>query len=154
MSATDPRVGRGRRLCAFAVDFIVTAVVAFIALWPLGLFENEQAYEPSQLVIRIVLLIAGSYLLVNGWYLHARGQTVGKRMLRICMIAHTDGRPLPLWKLLARTCSVLVLAAIPLVGVLVIVDILFIFPRQRRCLHDLLVGSTVARIPQVGQQSS
>jgi uncharacterized RDD family membrane protein YckC len=153
MSTNDPRAGRGRRLCAFAVDFVVTAVVAFIAIWPLGLFENEQAYEPSQLVIRIVLLIAGSYLLVNGWLLYRRGQTVGKRLLRIRMIAHADGRPLPFWRLLARTYSVMALAAIPLIGVLVIVDILFIFTRQRRCLHDILVGSTVTRITDGEPQS-
>ncbi|MCZ6709310.1 MAG: RDD family protein, partial [Gammaproteobacteria bacterium] len=93
MSSTDSRAGRVRRLCAFTVDFVITAAVAFVAMWPLGTFENEQAYEPSQLVIRIVLLIAGSYLLVNGWLLHRRGQTVGKRLLRIRMLSNADGRP-------------------------------------------------------------
>lgn len=143
MSAVQTLAGRGRRLGAAIIDFGVVSAVAFIAMWPLGTFEHQQAYEPSQFVIRLVTLLVGSYLLVNGRLLHTRGQTVGKRLLGLRIVAYPDGGRLPLWKLLLRAFSVLAVAAIPFVGLLAIIDTLFIFNKQRRCLHDYLAGSKV-----------
>jgi uncharacterized RDD family membrane protein YckC len=145
MSAVDIQAGRVRRLLAFLIDFVLTACVAFIVMWPLGTFEEHHAYEMNQVLIRVFLLVAGSYMLVHGWWLHTRGQTVGKRALGIRLVANADGVSMPGWKLLVRTLVVLVALAIPFVGLLVIVDLLFIFTSQRRCLHDYLVGSAVVK---------
>jgi uncharacterized RDD family membrane protein YckC len=146
MNPTDKRAGRGLRLWAAILDFMIVALVAFVAIWPLGIFENEQAYEPVQLVGRLLTLLVCSYLLVNGWLLLKRGQTLGKRLLGLRIVAYADNKQMSLWLLLIRAFSVLAVLAIPFVGLLVIVDVLFIFTAQRRCLHDYFVGSTVHKI--------
>ena len=132
----------------------MVAIVAFCIMWPLGIFEHQQAYEPVQFVLRLFALIFLCYLLVNGWLMHKHGQTLGKRILGLRVVGNTDGQLLPLWKLLIRyftvlgllAISALVPGAIVLLLVLAVIDLLFMFTSKRRCLHDLLVGSTVTRI--------
>lgn len=152
----DSRAGRIRRLLALAIDFVVIAVIAFAAMWPLGIFEHEQAYERGQFVFRLFALILGTYALVNGWLLHKRGQTVGKRLLRIRAVRDSDGGPLALWVQLARIFWIFALTTLPALywsprsalmffGVVLAIDGLFIFTRQRRCLHDFMVGSQVEK---------
>ncbi|MFT5578565.1 MAG: putative RDD family membrane protein YckC [Paraglaciecola psychrophila] len=140
-------VGRGRRLSAGVCDILAVTGLGFLAIWPLGLFEQENAYEPSQLALRLILLLVTSYLVLNVWLLAKHGQTLGKRLLGIRIAANTDGQKPVLWRLLARAVSVFVITAIPLWGLLLlIVDSLFIFGPQRRCLHDFLLGTSVQRV--------
>jgi hypothetical protein len=57
MNQIDNSAGRVRRLFAAGIDFAVVAIVAFCAMWPLGIFEHQEAYVPAQFVIRIFFLI-------------------------------------------------------------------------------------------------
>jgi len=146
MNSTDVRAGRGRRLGAAIIDFIVTGSVALAAIWPLGIFEHQEAYEFVQFITRLFALLCGSYLLVNGWLLYRNAQTVGKRLLGIRIVRHSNDQLLPFWLLLIRAFAVLAVMAIPYVMLLALVDVLFIFTPKRRCLHDYLVGSTVQNV--------
>jgi uncharacterized RDD family membrane protein YckC len=144
--AGNELAGRGRRLVAALLDLAIVGLVAFIIMWPLGLFEHEQAYERTQLLIRLFLLLGGSYVLVNGWWLHKRGQTVGKRIMGLQIVNFDNGRLLPFWRLLLRALVPLAMLTQPLLMLLAVIDVLFIFGAQRRCLHDRLVGSKVQRV--------
>ena len=157
MSGSDQLAGRFRRLVAAGIDFVLTAIVAFALMWPLGLFETEQAYERVQFVSRLFALMLGTYVLLHGWLLRRHGQTLGKRLLRIRVVHNGDSRRMTLGALVVRVFWVLVLTALlalflpPMVtlailGIVLVVDALFIFSRQRRCLHDYLVGSQVERV--------
>lgn len=151
------QAGRPRRLFAALFDFTLTALVAFALMWPLGVFENEQAYERVQFVARLFALALGSYVLINGWLLHRDGQTIGKKLFRIQAVENAGEQILPLWKSLLRIFGIFAVAAIlalkapPMAALmflaaLIVVDGLFIFSGRRRCLHDYLVGSKVQRL--------
>ena len=154
MNQIDNSAGRVRRLFAAGIDFAVVAIVAFCVMWPLGIFEHQEAYVPTQFVMRLFLLIFCTYVVVNGWLMHKHGQTLGKRTLGLRVMGNTDGQLLPLWKQLVRyftilgllAISALVPGAIVLLLVLAVIDLLFMFAPKRRCLHDYLVGSAVTRI--------
>lgn len=154
---TFVQAGRPRRLFAAMVDFTLTALVAFALMWPLGVFENEQAYERVQFVARLFTLAFGTYLLLNGRLLHKSGQTIGKKLFRIHAVKNAGEQILPLWKSLLRIFGIFALAAIVALKVppmaalmflaaLIVVDGLFIFTGKRRCLHDYLVASKVQRL--------
>ena len=146
MNSTDTRAGRGRRLGAAVIDFSVTGTVAFVLIWPTGIFENQEAYVASHFVMRMMVLLCGTYVLVNGWLLYKNGQTVGKRLLGIRIVQQSDNQLLPYWSLLLRGFVVLAALSTPWIFLLAFVDFLFIFTPSRRCLHDILVGSIVQRI--------
>jgi uncharacterized RDD family membrane protein YckC len=155
MNQVDNSAGRVRRLFAAGIDFVIVAIVAFCAMLPLGIFEHQEAYVPTQFVMRLFLLVFCSYLVVNGWLMHKYGQTLGKRLLGLRVVGNTDAQLLPLWKLLIRYFTLLGLLAISalvipgailLLLALAIIDLLFMFAPKRRCLHDYLAGSTVIKV--------
>ncbi|MNN94322.1 RDD family protein [compost metagenome] len=89
-----------------------------------------------------------AFLLVNGHFLKNYGQTLGKRLLKIAIV-DLDGKVPELGNLLLKRYLLWwLLAYIPVVGVLVVlVDYLFIFRADRRCLHDLAAGTRVVQQP-------
>jgi uncharacterized RDD family membrane protein YckC len=100
-------------------------------------------------------LVAGALVLgvmVVNWYLLVkRGQTIGK------IVAHTrvvlvDGSRAPFTRVVAlRAWPILILQYVPILArsigpLLSLVDVLFIFRKDRRCLHDLVAGTKVVAI--------
>ncbi len=95
-----------------------------------------------------VLLLAMN--VVNWTLLVRRGQTLGKIVAgtRVVML---DGTRAPFAKVVALRVWVFYFPSyIPglnrLVGMLGLVDVLFIFRADRRCLHDQLAGTKVVRV--------
>lgn len=85
------------------------------------------------------------FIVVQGWPLHHGGQTWGKKALSIRIIDLAGNKP-PLLRLIAlRYLPMQLIALIPAVGTLVtgLVNPLFIFRQDRRCLHDLIAGTRV-----------
>ena len=62
-------------------------------------------------------------------------------------IVTLDGRlPSMVDLVFKREASFTFIAEIPVVGLyLLLIDILFIFSRQRRCIHDLIAGTRVIK---------
>lgn len=98
----------------------------------------------------IVAAVAWTILLVVQWWLLVkRGQTVGK-MVAGTRVVLMDGSPAGFASvLMRRTWPVWALeilgkmvSRIALIG---IIDDLFVFRRDRRCLHDLIAGTKVVR---------
>jgi len=79
------------------------------------------------------------YLLVQ------KGQTIGKRMVGIRIVDYNDGTFLGAGRILGmRGVLPGIIAGIPYVGWLfALVDVLFIFGEERRCIHDHMAGSKV-----------
>jgi uncharacterized RDD family membrane protein YckC len=88
-----------------------------------------------------VLLVIQVYLLVT------RGQTIGKKLLGIKIVAYdTEAHPGFVKIILLRGFVNGVISAIPVVGGLyALVDACFIFREDRRCLHDHLAGTKVVK---------
>jgi len=144
---------RGTRLGANLLDGLISGLPAIALIWGLlaflgyGLFDADAA-EPSEWLLSLlsVIIAGGLYLAINGHLLARYGQSVGKRVCGLRIIRQ-DGGPLTLWDaFVKRYLSILLLGQIPIAGNLVsLVDALFIFRADRRCLHDLLAGTLVVK---------
>jgi uncharacterized RDD family membrane protein YckC len=98
-------------------------------------------------VVAGVLLLAVS--IVNWTLLARRGQTIGKIVAgtRVVML---DGSRAPFTKVVVlRMWVFLVLSYVPgvnrLAGIVALIDALYIYRADRRCLHDQLAGTKVVR---------
>lgn len=150
---------RGKRLGAFLLDIAVNLVAAapgmvwmikeFIALENSGralpaepdlAFFTEHVAGPL-LTMLVPLLVV---LVIQMWLLCARGQTLGKKWLRIRIVL-LDGSPAGfVHAVLLRSMVMQLIAAIPLIGgAVTLVDPLLIFREDHRCLHDLIAGTAV-----------
>jgi uncharacterized RDD family membrane protein YckC len=145
--------GLVRRVLATVVDFVVVPVVSFGLLLVTGLMEGPEAYVDGQPVIRGLVLGAGGYLLLNGWLLAARGQTLGKALTGLVIVS-ADGDAAPLWRLVcirgpffALLYLPMLYAVVGLLALLPLIDQAFVLRRDRRALHDLAAGTRVVRRP-------
>jgi uncharacterized RDD family membrane protein YckC len=146
---TEVPVTRLRRLAATFIDLLALAVLSIFALLVTGLFEEADAYtSTTQFFTRLGVLLAASYLLLHGAWLFKYGQTLGKRLLKIRIVALGSELP-PSWiRLLLRAFLLPGLSLLPYGFVLMVVDPLPIFGKSRRCLHDHIAASEV-RVQQV-----
>ena len=126
--------GRGTRFVAKVIDiaaliFLVVLVVFFLAL------------SDTLLVIAMLVLLA--YPIVQVVLLMQYGQTIGKRLVGIRIVMASTGENggfVP--NVLLRAWLNFIISIIPLYG---LVDVLFIFREDRRCIHDLIAGTRVVR---------
>jgi uncharacterized RDD family membrane protein YckC len=146
-SSTEPVLApRLIRLLASMIDGMIYMFLAMPVAYQLGYFDNPFR-EPSWTdAVTSVLLGVCAVVLVNGYLLATRGQSVGKLMLGI-QIVGMDGKLLPLAKIVfVRFLPIQALSQIPvpgLQGLAALVDALMIFRPDRRCLHDHLAGTRV-----------
>ena len=139
-----------RRVIATGIDFIIVPVVSFIIMIISGAMETAEAYANNQPWIRGIALGITAYLLLNGWLLFRRGQTVGKWITRIRLVGYGTGETPPIWRLVcirALFFPMLYLPILyPIVGlfaILPIFDLAHALRADRRCLHDLVSGTRV-----------
>jgi uncharacterized RDD family membrane protein YckC len=88
-------------------------------------------------------------LVLYQWYLLATtGQTLGKRWLGI-KVVKMDGAPVDFVSgVFLRNWVPGMIGFVPTVGpIFGLVDILFIFGNERRCLHDMIAGTKVVIAP-------
>ena len=142
--------GRGRRLGGYMIDtiiaFSVLVPIAYFNPGPLGVTmldivgtgSSEMSVEGS-IWFLIIFMAINSYLLLT------KGQTLGKWMLGIRIVdAESNGAATAVKLLGLRYVLVMLVAVIPLIGGLLgVVDFLFIFREDRRCVHDLIAGTKV-----------
>ena len=138
---------RGTRLLAVLLDGLVfTPVMVF--LW-IGAFMNASASrgagEPSALAgilagLGGLLLLA--MLVFQIYLLSAKGQTLGKRWMKIRIVKMDGSNPGFVGAVLMRAFVNGLLGMLPFYG---LVDILFIFNDDQRCLHDKIAGTRVVQ---------
>ncbi|MES3025669.1 MAG: RDD family protein [Pseudomonadota bacterium] len=138
--------GRGSRLGAALIDGVISMIYAIPLFMVFGGMESMRRGENlpfMSLAIFSVLSIA-AYTLVHGYFLKANGQTVGKKIVGI-RIANLEGNNPGLPHiLLKRLVPVALLSVIPGIGPFIaLIDALFIFRSDKRCLHDLIAGTQV-----------
>jgi len=132
---------------------IIDSLIAFIFILPVLFYTGLGSRILAKGVItlpEIVMLGVYSwlaYLLCNGYLLHTKGQTIGKNVFNIAIV-DLSGKGLGLPKLfLKRSMPVALLGYIPFIGGFVsTINILFIFKKNRRCIHDLIAGTQVISV--------
>ena len=140
--------GRGVRLVASIVDGLIGAAVAWAvfmipAMRPLMTGEaGFWSFKPASLALGIVL-----FLLIQGWPLVTRGQTLGKMLFKLRIVRPDGSMPEP-WRLLGLRYGIGVLmninAGISMIYALV--DSLLIFRGSRKCLHDTIADTKVIKL--------
>lgn len=141
---------RWSRLGAALIDLVI-GIGAYLAATPLvvamlGLLSRNQLANGLWMMAGSQALGFLLFVLLHGWWLLRRGQTIGKRIVGL-RILRPDGQPASGWRLLGlRYGSGFLMMLVPLVGPLyALVDVLLIFGPQRRCLHDSIAGTIVVQ---------
>lgn len=158
--------GRFRRLLATLIDMILVPALSLVLVAAAGVMEDAEDYQNVDLMILWIFLLAVvSYLILNGYTLWRRGQTLGKLALGIAIVPAADVgvsgeqagfKPAPLWKLICLRALFFPLLYLSLPALLIptmlyyailpLIDQVLIFGKQRRCLHDLVAGTAVVRV--------
>lgn len=154
---------RWSRFWAWFID----GLVACALMIPLFYFEPTRNLMFSNDVLGLVstyVFSAFLYLLCHGYLLHKYGQTIGKNVFEIAMFSTDSHQPLSLSKFFFMRWvpfSLIILPArlyeifptvelfklLSLLAILVAaVNILLIFGKQKRCLHDRFAGSLVVDV--------
>lgn len=137
--------GRANRFGARLIDGIVSLVVTGPLMYATGYFQR--AVDQTLGIAEVALWSVGGlvlFVVIHGYFLATRGQTVGKMAAGI-RIVDRDTRQIPsLGKILfARELPMGIVGLIPVIGgLLALVNVLFIFGAERRCVHDM-IGNTL-----------
>ena len=144
--------GRGRRLGAYLIDLIIAGIVLVIlAVLNIGISFEDVARDPmtQQMSTAGGIAYLVIFMVINGYLLVTKGQTLGKLALDIRIVdAASNGAATAVKILGLRYVLVMLVGAIPVIGGLLgIIDFLFIFREDRRCVHDLIAGTKVVSNP-------
>ena len=137
---------RGSRFLAALIDGLIGLAIAA----PFWLLSGMWDFIAAGATAPLTYILAGGvygfigFVLVHYYFLNKNGQTVGKKVLKI-RITGTDDQLRGAPQLLAkRYLPVTIVSIIPLIGsLLMLVNLLFIFRKDRRCVHDLIAGTKV-----------
>jgi len=141
------------RLAAILIDgsLLLPEVIGAIVL--AGRMAPERAQSPASPQTGTLVVVAACWLYflsVMAYQmvgLSRRGQTVGKRAMKIGIVKLDGSKPGFLHAVLLRALVNGLPGAIPVVGVLYpLIDFLFIFRADRRCVHDLIAGTRVVQV--------
>jgi uncharacterized RDD family membrane protein YckC len=137
---------RGHRLAAAIVD----ALIAIIVTLPMLLYVGLDKFEDPTLEVMAISFIYGIalVLVLHGYFLYTYGQTIGKRYMGI-RIENLDGTKAELSKIFfMRMLPIQLISIIPLVGQSIagFVNPLFIFGKEKRCLHDYIAKTKVCYV--------
>jgi uncharacterized RDD family membrane protein YckC len=139
---------RGARLGGAIIDMLIAIVIIWPMMYFLGYFDR--AMEGATTIGDEIELTASgfvSFLVIHGYLLATRGQTVGKLVAGTRIVSVADNKILPFHKvILLRYLPLWVVAYIPVIGPIVgLINPLFIFRDDRRCLHDHIAGTRVIK---------
>lgn len=133
------------RLAASLVDSLIMMVVTVPLMYFTGSFELMMRGEQPGIAISLLLAGVGlvAFALIHGKFLIERGQTLGKMALGI-KIVDMDGQIPTLTQYIKRYTVFFVPGQVPIIGQLfALVNVLFIFGKERRCIHDYAAGTRV-----------
>jgi uncharacterized RDD family membrane protein YckC len=150
VTTTDVELAdRGQRFGASILDAIIGLAFGIPIMLLLGTLDYIRRAQQLPLSVTIASVVLGfvGFVLLHGYYLKKGGQTIGKKIVGI-RIADLDNNIPPIGKILGlRYLPIQVAALIPIVGfVYPLVDVLFIFRQDRRCIHDLIAGTRVVKV--------
>lgn len=138
---------RGKRLGGALVDGIIAVIVILPIMYVAGVFDQIQEGQQMSIAQTVVFFFVGLavYLAINGVLLAKHGQTVGKKVAGTRIVSKETGKIIPLGKIVAlRILPFSLINQIPVVGsILGLVNVLFIFRQDKRCIHDLIAGTVV-----------
>lgn len=134
---------RWKRLGAYLLD----AVAFFAVMFPAILVDSFGRGEGNRFSTAVGLLMLGglvALLVIDLILLHRHGQTLGKRLCGI-RIVRSNGQRTGLGRLFGVR-YLLAQGVLGIVPFFSLIDVLFIFGQDKRCLHDLIADTTVVDV--------
>ncbi|MGH1485776.1 MAG: RDD family protein [Cellvibrionaceae bacterium] len=143
-----PLASRWSRLGASLLDTIILFAILFPLLFLIGWFSMFENGNEPPLLHSIILGFVGIiiFFAVNYRFLSTNGQTIGKKALNIKIVA-TDGSKAILGDhIIKRYLVYFIPNHIPVIGsFLSMANVLFIFRKNKQCLHDDIAKTKVIK---------
>lgn len=136
---------RLKRFSAFVIDFIIY----FISALPFYIVKVEvfNAKEVSNLTTSILSMLWSiiMFVLLNGFLIKEYGQTIGKWVCNIYIAENPTKTKSNFSNIFfKRYLPLLIIVGINYIGViLLLIDFLFVFRDDKRCIHDLIANTQV-----------
>lgn len=140
--SSDALASREARLAAAMIDGVATLLILLPALVAFVFAGADTGAAAAGVLFAIVSGVAFlAFCIYQITMLVSHGQSLGKKMMRIRIVNYDDGGLPSARRLLGMRYFVnSLLGNVPLYS---IVDILFIFGDERRCVHDYLARTKV-----------
>lgn len=138
--------GCGLRLGGAIIDSLIALAIIFPVMYATSYFAMVKEGNVSIMtIVGMGVFGIAVFLTLNGYLLAKHGQTIGKRLVKTRIVSIHDDRILPLAKVISlRYLPLWIVGWIPIVGsVASLVDPLFIFRADKRCVHDHIAGTKV-----------
>lgn len=133
----------------FPVVILISALSVVPGLQDTGDWATNLQLSASSLISQAINAVIGLvvYIAINGYFLVKSGQSIGKKALSIQIVDYETNQLLPLGRVIGmRYALVHALNNVPFVGSFFgLVNVLFIFGNEKRCLHDLIANSKVIK---------
>lgn len=153
MSPTGPDTShlasRSSRFGARFLDGIISLLITGPIMFATEYFQRIAAQQVT--VAEIAVWASGGlvlYVLLHGYFLATRGQSLGKMAVGI-RIVDRDTRQIPSFTKLffVRELPMSLISLVPAIGgLLSLVNLAFIFGRERRCIHDRIANTIVENL--------
>lgn len=144
---TSQLASRWKRLGGALLDGLIAMAISLPVMMVAGVFQQITQGEQMTIGQRVFFFFFGLavFLLINGYLLAKHGQTVGKKLVGTRIVGHAAENLLSLRHVFGlRYVPISVITQIPIAGNLfALVDCLFIFRKDKRCIHDLIAGTKV-----------
>ncbi|WP_437763214.1 RDD family protein [Sorangium sp. So ce281] len=148
--AHDGSASRMSRFWAAMIDGVLALIIFVPLQYVAGVYRDFPKVSAPPFPQSLLWALAGFAitLVLHGTFLARSAQTIGKKALNIQIVNASDGKPAAFGTIvLRRLLPVAVVAQIPYAGtVLGFVNVLFIFRKDRRCLHDHIAGTRVVNL--------
>jgi len=137
------------RLWAALIDtgigIVLLVIIWLVAPSDIDVWGLRHLPDWSEMLLRAALGYVG-FLALHGYLLATRGQTIGKALCKVRIVRLDGSKPTFVRIAGLRTGATALLSAVPKVGyMLALVDVLFIFTKSRRCLHDFIANTKVVQ---------
>jgi uncharacterized RDD family membrane protein YckC len=136
---------RWLRLGGVIIDGLIVSIIVLPIYFLLFWGAIASGVQPGFLAqIGFSIFGFAVFVAVQGYFLYTSGQTIAKKLLKMRIIDEQGQKPEFVRMLGLRYAVFQFVYLIPFVGALIgLVNALFIFRDDRRCLHDLLAGTRV-----------
>jgi uncharacterized RDD family membrane protein YckC len=137
---------RGTRLAAVLLDGVLMIPAAIVG--GIGAAVGRGSDGKPGAVFGIAMALVGLWIIAVAVYqiylLSTKGQTVGKRWMKIRIVKLDGSAPGFVHAVLLRIFVNALIGFVPYLGAIYsLVDTLFIFREDRRCIHDLIASTRV-----------
>jgi len=139
---------RMSRVGAAFFDLLAFCAVSIALIYSTGILEHLKSTSSStEATILLTALWLFMFLIVHGYFLFKNGQTFGKWIFDIAIVKNDGAKISGSLIIIKRYLPMWLISYIPIIGQLIgVMNILLIFRKDRRCIHDIIAGTKVVQL--------